>query len=525
MKRFYSYKRVILSTFYQVSCAIVMMALLFVPSIPQKEVSEDNYFTVYLNGIEVGHTGNLNTARNILAQARRKIADKSGGMFYSEAKLGWEGKNVLFGRLDEQQEIRDKMIEILQASEVEILESAYTVKINDYMVNLSGSEEVRELLGTVLEPYDKSDEFTVALITDPKRELNVLTTDVVRQEELLNEEPSSKNGAGVEQYFAEVFAEVDTELYSSTFSELDYGLVDLDFADIVEIVECWLPAEEITTLDDAVAQITVDLEKEQVYEVKNGDTLLQIAEEHELSVAELLEINSGLESEDAVLRVGDELKITVAEPVLSIYKTERIYSEGSYDAATEYLDNDDWYSSQQVILRQPSAGVRKTASLVKSRNDVVIGTEIIKEEIGIEAVAKLVERGTKIPPTYIKPLSGGRLTSNYGGRTAPTKGASTNHKGTDWAVPTGTAVMASGSGVVTRAGWASGYGNVVYISHEDGKETRYGHLSKILVSVGQKVKQGEKIALSGNTGRSTGPHLHFEIRINGEAVNSLEYLE
>ena len=84
--------------------------------------------------------------------------------------------------------------------------------------------------------------------------------------------------------------------------------------------------------------------------------------------------------------------------------------------------------------------------------------------------------------------------------------------------------MASNAGVVTRAGWGSGYGYVIYISHADGRETRYGHLSKILVKVGQSVSQGEKIALSGNTGVSTGAHLHFEILINGSQVNPLNYL-
>ena len=136
-----------------------------------------------------------------------------------------------------------------------------------------------------------------------------------------------------------------------------------------------------------------------------------------------------------------------------------------------------------------------------------------------------MKRGTKIPPTYVKPISGGRLTSGFGNRKAPTKGASTYHKGVDWATPTGTSVYASCGGTVTKAGWGSGYGYVGYIDHEDGKQTRYGHLSKVLVSVGQKVKQGDRIALSGNTGVSTGPHLHFEIRVNGTPVNPLKYIQ
>ena len=163
-------------------------------------------------------------------------------------------------------------------------------------------------------------------------------------------------------------------------------------------------------------------------------------------------------------------------------------------------------------------------AIVTFENDKKISTEIVKEEVTYEAVAKIVERGTKIPPTYIKPISGGRQSSGFGRRNAPKRGASTYHKGIDWATPTGTAVFASCGGTVAKAGWGSGYGYVVYINHPDGRQTRYGHLSKILVSAGQTVSQGQKIALSGNTGVSTGPHLHFEILIGGSQVNPLNYL-
>ena len=138
---------------------------------------------------------------------------------------------------------------------------------------------------------------------------------------------------------------------------------------------------------------------------------------------------------------------------------------------------------------------------------------------------KIPEKGTIVPPTYIKPIAGGRKTSGFGKRKAPKKGASTYHKGIDWATPQGTTVAASCGGVVSKAGWGSGYGYVVYIDHPDGRQTRYGHLSKITVSVGQKVSQGQKIALSGNTGVSTGPHLHFEILINGKQVDPEKYMK
>ena len=157
-------------------------------------------------------------------------------------------------------------------------------------------------------------------------------------------------------------------------------------------------------------------------------------------------------------------------------------------------------------------------------DDGEVSREIEKEEVTYQAVPKIVERGTIVPPTYIKPISGGRLSSGFGKRNTGIRGASRYHKGVDWATPTGTAVVASSSGVVTRAGWGSGYGYCVYLRHPDGRETRYGHLSKVLVSVGQSVSQGQKIALSGNTGVSSGPHLHFEILVNGSQVNPLNYL-
>ena len=118
-----------------------------------------------------------------------------------------------------------------------------------------------------------------------------------------------------------------------------------------------------------------------------------------------------------------------------------------------------------------------------------------------------------------------RSTSYFGYRDRPNvAGATSNHQAIDWATPTGTSVVASCGGTVVKAGWVGSYGYAIYIDHEGGRQTRYAHLSKIQVSVGQKVKQGERIALSGNTGASTGPHVHFEIRINGRAVDPLNYV-
>ena len=249
----------------------------------------------------------------------------------------------------------------------------------------------------------------------------------------------------------------------------------------------------------------------------------QIAQKNETTMEHLISINEAIEDENSIIRAGDEITVTMPEPELSVMRTEQMYYEENYEADVQYVDNDDWYTTDMQTLQDPVAGYRKVVADVTYRNDRETERTILQQEIVANAVPRVVERGTKEPPTYIRPISGGRLSSPFGRRSAPKRGASTYHKGIDLATPVGTAVAASSGGTVTRAGWGSGYGYVVYIDHEDGKQTRYGHLSKVLVKTGQTVKQGDKIALSGNTGRSTGPHLHFEILVNGSAVNPFEY--
>lgn len=328
---------------------------------------------------------------------------------------------------------------------------------------------------------------------------------------------------GIFKTLDDMFEDVEPAV-EKDFSDYELGLISLAFGDEIEVVESYLSEEELTPIDEAIGEVTKDQEKNQIYEVQPGDSLSKIAVENDLTVDRLVEINESIENENSTIRAGDEIIITVPEPELSVERQEEVYYEEDYEAEIIYVDNDDWYTTESKTLQEPSAGHRKVVAVVSYRNNLETAREIVKEEVTYEAVPKIVERGTKIPPTYIKPISGGRLSSGFGKRSRPTRGASTYHKGIDWATPIGTAVMASSGGTVAKAGWGSGYGYVVYINHADGRQTRYGHLSKVLVSAGQTVSQGQKIALSGNTGISSGPHVHFEILINGSQVNPLKYL-
>ncbi len=124
-----------------------------------------------------------------------------------------------------------------------------------------------------------------------------------------------------------------------------------------------------------------------------------------------------------------------------------------------------------------------------------------------------------------KPVTQFRFTSPFGVRVDPFNHTASMHPGIDMAAPTGTPVYATADGVVGRAEWAGGYGNLVQLEHGKGLETRYGHLSQILVHDGQHVRRGDLIALVGSTGRSTGSHLHYEVRIDNRPVNPMPFLQ
>ena len=509
----------------KVAVLAVIISIFFLPSyIPFKNTGH-NMFTIFINNVSVGVVGTREEAKNYLRQARKEIAAVSEDLIFIENDMVLESSEVLWGEVDDEKDIVQNMINVLQRNVRETLQHSYTLKINEYSVNLSSKEEVLALLRAAIYKYDEEEQYTVELALNPDRELPVLTAKVISNEEVEEKEARDMEvmSAGIDAVITDVFAEVEPAV-EKTFADYDLGLIYLDFGDTVEIVEAYLLEEELTPVKEAIDEVTKDQEKNEIYEVVSGDTLSQIAIKTNLPMDKLIEMNENLVDENSVIRVEDELIITVPEPELTVVRQEECYYEEDYEEDVVYVDNDEWYTTQTKTLQEPSAGHRKVVATVTYRNDKEEAREILKEEITYEAVPKIVERGTKIPPTYIKPLSGGRLSSQFGKRNAPTRGASTYHKGVDWATPVGTAVMASSAGTVAKAGWGSGYGYVVYINHADGRQTRYGHLSKVLVSAGQTVSQGQKIALSGNTGVSSGPHVHFEILIGGTQVNPLKYL-
>ncbi len=184
--------------------------------------------------------------------------------------------------------------------------------------------------------------------------------------------------------------------------------------------------------------------------------------------------------------------------------------------------DDTLYEDEVIVTTEGQDGLAEQTWISYYVNGELQRSEAAGVEVIIPAVAEVTTYGTKERPEYIWPVEG-QVSSEFGLRNISV--GSSNHKGIDIACSTGTDVLAAKAGTVIFAGWSNGYGYLVQIEHEDGAVTYYGHNSSLLVSAGDEVEQGDVIALAGSTGRSTGPHCHFEIRIDGTPVNPRDYLE
>ena len=206
-------------------------------------------------------------------------------------------------------------------------------------------------------------------------------------------------------------------------------------------------------------------------------------------------------------------------PVISIVNTN---AEKEIPFETEMQNDSTLYIGETVTVTEGKAGSSKITSQTVYKNGTPESNKILSENVVTMPVTKVVRVGTKpkdvLANGLFYPLTG-VLSSPFGERWGK------NHEGIDIAVPVGTSVKAAECGTVIFAGNGGSYGNLVRIDHGNGVVTAYAHLDKINVSTGQAVNSNTEIALSGNTGRSTGPHLHFEVVKDGTPLNPDKYLK
>ncbi|RRI03435.1 M23 family metallopeptidase [Mesorhizobium tamadayense] len=160
--------------------------------------------------------------------------------------------------------------------------------------------------------------------------------------------------------------------------------------------------------------------------------------------------------------------------------------------------------------------------LVPLDSSMIFDSKVKELDEALDALDQVKKDARKLPLT--NPAPGRPVTSPFGVRTDPILGTAALHTGMDFRAPIGMRAKVTAAGVVTKAGWNGGYGRMVEVDHGNGFSTRYGHLSEIDVTVGQKLAAGDVIGKTGSSGRSTGPHLHYEVRHSGEAVDPLRFL-
>lgn len=209
---------------------------------------------------------------------------------------------------------------------------------------------------------------------------------------------------------------------------------------------------------------------------------------------------------------------------------ENVINSKINDVMNKYRELTNSVVSRSGDVRSDRPGAANTQTIIKDMNELRSLITVMNEtrntqsqslEVMKETEEKLAAYMDAMPT--IKPTAG-RISSYFGGRRDPFQNRSKFHEGMDFAAPSGQSIKASASGTVVFSGYSSGYGYNIIINHGNKLSTLYGHCSKLLSKKGQKVKKGEVIAKVGNSGRSTGPHLHFEVRINGEPVDPLKYL-
>jgi murein DD-endopeptidase MepM/ murein hydrolase activator NlpD len=280
-----------------------------------------------------------------------------------------------------------------------------------------------------------------------------------------------------------------------------------------------IPRDKIITAEKNTEAANTDQNTEAknaqiYYTVRKGDALSTIAARRNLPVEEIMDANN-LNSD--FIKAGQELVL----PIIDFKKSNSSKSE------TKAKKNES--SSEQLVHKVQRGDALSTIARMYGtdidtirQNNNLSGDRIFA---GDELIITDYERGpfSLGRNSLIWPVSG-RITSSFGWRTHPIKKTRLFHNGLDIAVPSGTAVRAAASGEVVHSGWMNGFGYTVIIDHGRGVETLYAHNSRVTVSRGSMVNKGQQIARSGNTGLSTGPHLHFGVLRNEKPLNPRNYL-
>ena len=310
---------------------------------------------------------------------------------------------------------------------------------------------------------------------------------------------------------------------------INENTVSSEFVSQVQITHEYTPSSIEQDPDKMLEALTANTTGDTTYTVQAGDTFMALAFANDMTMEEMEALNPGVDINK--LMIGQELNIKETIPMLSVRTVESVSYTESVAPSVEEVEDDSMYEGETKVLQAGVNGQNLVSADVTYLNGTEESRNITSTTVVSEPVTKVVAVGTKERPTwlptgnFIWPVYG-HITSSFGYRSI--FGSYSYHSGLDIATSYGTAIVASDGGTVVFAGRATGsywsYGNLVIIDHGNGIQTYYAHCSSVLVSAGDKVYQGQTIARVGSTGRSTGNHCHFEVKVNGTSRNPYSYL-
>ncbi|MBC7765580.1 MAG: peptidoglycan DD-metalloendopeptidase family protein, partial [Hyphomonadaceae bacterium] len=296
--------------------------------------------------------------------------------------------------------------------------------------------------------------------------------------------------------------------------------VKVDFACDVKVEKGYVSQSQLRNVEQAVKLLAQDKQAVKNYTVQDKDTLWSISVQQGLNVESILTLNPGMS--DSILP-GQIIKLSAAQPTLPVKTIEKVVYEENVAFEVNAIENADAYLGNREVIEQGQTGKQQVEAEVTKINGKEIQKNVLQtamitppkaqtEKVGIKPVPTRTGSGSFIRPSY------GNVSSRFGRRWGNT------HTGLDLAGPIGSPVEASDGGIVQSASYEGGFGRLIKINHENGFVTYYAHLSSIDVKQGQRVIKGQNIGKVGNSGNSTGPHLHFEVRKDGTPVDPEKYL-
>lgn len=408
------------------------------------------------------------------------------------------------------QEYKDKYPDV----EMVLQTKGITTAVNKSYKAEVDSEATLEKLDGMLTAYAKGVELkindkVIAIVKDQETVDNIL--EQVKSKYVPTEE--------VKQLQLKNMSASVTASTISTASAPDSTVKSIKIAEKVDVTSVNTDPNKVLSAKEVTALLTNSENTPIVYTITEGDTLSSIVKRYGIAEKQIYLNNPGIE--EKYLKIGDKLKLTVPKLPITVTTVEQITEEIVTAPAVEIRKTTQLAAGKSKVVRPGQEGLKVMQYLVTKENGQAIDEQWIGQEVLKSSVTEVVLQGTKIAGQgsgqFAWPVKGARISSTYGSRWGK------QHKGLDM-VSSNRTIMAADEGTVTFTGKISGYGNAVIVNHSNGYTTLYGHMSSISVTQGQTVSKGSSLGVMGNTGRSTGTHLHFEIKKNNVAQNPMKYL-